>query len=47
VSIGRLERYLADWEREHGFSDPRKSGTNRKKVAIVGAGPAGLTAALT
>jgi glutamate synthase (NADPH/NADH) small chain len=45
VSIGRLERYLADWEREHGFQLPEKAKPTGKKVAVVGAGPAGLTAA--
>jgi glutamate synthase (NADPH/NADH) small chain len=45
VSIGRLERYLADWERSHGFQLPEKAKPTGKKVAIVGAGPAGLTAA--
>ena len=45
VSIGRLERYLADWEREHGFQIPEEAKPTGKKVAIVGAGPAGLTAA--
>ncbi len=45
VSIGRLERYLADWEREHGFQLPEKASPTGKKVAIIGAGPAGLTAA--
>jgi glutamate synthase (NADPH/NADH) small chain len=45
VSIGRLERYLADWEREHGFQIPEKAPSTGKKVAVIGAGPAGLTAA--
>ena len=45
VSIGRLERYLADWEREHGIQIPGKAKPTGKKVAVVGAGPAGLTAA--
>jgi len=45
VSIGRLERYLADWERDHGFQLPEKPKPTGKKVAVVGAGPAGLTAA--
>lgn len=46
VSIGRLERWLADWERERGnVKTPDKPQTTGKKVAIVGAGPAGLTAA--
>jgi len=45
VSIGRLERFLADWELGHGFQIPEKAAPTGKKVAIVGAGPAGLTAA--
>jgi glutamate synthase (NADPH/NADH) small chain len=45
VSVGRLERFLADWEREHGFQMPEKPKPTGKKVAVVGAGPAGLTAA--
>jgi glutamate synthase (NADPH) small chain len=46
VAIGRLERFLADWEREGGAMKPIEPGTpTGKKVAIVGAGPAGLTAA--
>ena len=45
VSIGRLERFLADWERDHGFQLPEKPKPTGKKVAVVGAGPAGLTAA--
>lgn len=45
VSVGRLERFLADWERDHGFQIPDKASPTGKKVAIVGAGPAGLTAA--
>jgi glutamate synthase (NADPH/NADH) small chain len=45
VSIGRLERYLADWELDHGFQLPEKPQSTGKKVAVVGAGPAGLTAA--
>lgn len=43
VSIGRLERFLADNERS--FQLPPKAKPTGKKVAIVGAGPAGLTAA--
>ncbi|MCE8424455.1 MAG: NADPH-dependent glutamate synthase [Candidatus Methanoperedens sp.] len=43
VSIGRLERFVADMEKDHGTREkPHSSG---KKVAIVGSGPAGLTAA--
>lgn len=46
VSIGRLERFLADWERTHGVqSGPPLVATTGKKVAVVGSGPAGLTVA--
>ena len=45
ISIGRLERFLADWERDNGSQIPQKAPPTGKKVAIVGAGPAGLTAA--
>ena len=45
VSVGRLERYLADWERDHDFQTPGKAKPTGKRVAVVGAGPAGLTAA--
>jgi glutamate synthase (NADPH/NADH) small chain len=45
VSIGRLERFVADWERERGVQIPEKMGSIGKKVAVVGAGPAGLTVA--
>jgi len=45
VSIGRLERFVADWERERGFTIPEKASPTGKKVAVIGAGPAGLTAA--
>jgi glutamate synthase (NADPH/NADH) small chain len=46
VSIGRIERYVADWERESGEQavPPVKPDTG-KKVAIIGSGPAGITAA--
>jgi len=46
VSIGRLERWVSDWERETGkVKPPQKAPATGKKVAVVGAGPAGLTAA--
>ncbi len=46
VNIGRLERFLADWERENGEVPlPPKPKPTGKKVAIVGGGPAGLTVA--
>jgi len=45
VSIGRLERFLADWERQTGIACSEKAPSTGKRVAIIGAGPAGLTAA--
>jgi glutamate synthase (NADPH/NADH) small chain len=46
VAIGRLERFLADWEAEQGEADlPKKPKPTGKKIVIVGAGPAGITAA--
>ncbi len=45
IAIGALERFLADWEREHGVTVPAVSEKRREKIAIVGSGPAGLTAA--
>ncbi|MDO4270076.1 MAG: NADPH-dependent glutamate synthase [Eubacteriales bacterium] len=45
VAIGRLERFAADYAREHGEEKPEKPVSNGHKCAIVGAGPAGLTCA--
>jgi len=46
VAIGRLERFLADWEAEQGEVQlPPKPKSTGKKIVIVGAGPAGITAA--
>ncbi len=45
VGIGRLERYAADWHRESACEVPPKPEANGHKVAVVGAGPGGLTAA--
>lgn len=45
VAIGRLERFAADWYRENGDKKVSTVKQNGKKVAIVGAGPAGLTCA--
>src|SRR5574337_543837 len=46
VSIGRLERFAADFEREHGeIAIPEIPRWTGKKAAVVGAGPAGLTVA--
>jgi len=45
VSIGRLERFLADWERQGNVEIAEKASPTGKMVAVIGAGPAGLTAA--
>lgn len=46
VAIGRLERYVADWEADTGdVYIPDREPPTGKKVAVVGSGPAGLTAA--
>jgi glutamate synthase (NADPH/NADH) small chain len=45
VSIGRLERFVADLELKRGVAIPPRVRSTGKKVAIIGAGPAGLTAA--
>jgi len=45
VGIGRLERFIADYEREKGVKIPKKPKPLGKKVAVIGAGPAGLTCA--
>ena len=45
VSIGRLERFVADLEHEKGISVQQPQVMNGKKIAVVGAGPAGLTVA--
>jgi glutamate synthase (NADPH/NADH) small chain len=46
VAIGRLERFIADWERQSGKTVvPECKLPTGKKVAVVGAGPAGLTVA--
>lgn len=45
VSIGRLERFAADWERANGSQIPERMPSTGKKVAVIGAGPAGLTVA--
>jgi glutamate synthase (NADPH/NADH) small chain len=46
VAIGRLERYVADWERENGkITPPAVKKPTGKKVAVIGSGPAGLTVA--
>ena len=45
VSVGRLERFIADIEQEKGISIPPIAEPTGKRVAIIGSGPAGLTAA--
>ncbi|MHA1687158.1 MAG: NADPH-dependent glutamate synthase [Candidatus Heimdallarchaeaceae archaeon] len=45
VAIGNLERFVADYAREHGEEIPELPPKTGKKVAIVGSGPAGLTCA--
>ena len=45
VAIGKLERFVADWARENGIAAENKSVKNGQKVAVIGAGPAGLTCA--
>ncbi|MBE5800295.1 MAG: NADPH-dependent glutamate synthase [Clostridiales bacterium] len=45
VAIGRLERFVADWHREHCDETVTVPESNGHKVAVIGAGPSGLTAA--
>jgi glutamate synthase (NADPH/NADH) small chain len=45
VSIGKLERFVADWAREHGIVPQAPETTNGIKVAVIGSGPSGLTCA--
>ena len=45
VSIGKLERFVADWARENNIKLESPAALNGKKVAVIGAGPAGLTCA--
>ncbi len=45
VSIGKLERFVADWASENGIIPQGADQKNGKKVAVIGSGPAGLTCA--
>lgn len=45
VSIGKLERFVADWAREEGIRPEGAREKKGKKVAVIGSGPAGLTCA--
>ena len=45
ISIGKLERFVADWARENGIKPVGAKELNGKRVAVIGSGPAGLTCA--
>jgi glutamate synthase (NADPH/NADH) small chain len=45
IAIGRLERFAADWERNHNYASMDPLESNKSKIAIIGSGPAGLTTA--
>ena len=45
ISIGKLERFVADWASENGIRPKGAAEKNGKKVAVIGSGPAGLTCA--
>ncbi len=45
VAIGRLERFVADWDIKRGFRIPELPKPTGKRIAVVGSGPAGLTCA--
>ena len=45
VAIGKLERFVADWAREHGIVPKKAEKLNGHKVAVIGSGPAGLSCA--
>lgn len=45
ISIGKLERFVADWAREHNIKPEGAKESMGKKVAVIGSGPAGLTCA--
>lgn len=45
ISIGKLERFVADWASENGIKPQNASAPKGKKVAVIGSGPAGLTCA--
>jgi glutamate synthase (NADPH/NADH) small chain len=45
ISIGKLERFVADWARENDIQPKTAETKNGKKVAVIGSGPAGLTCA--
>lgn len=45
ISIGKLERFVADWSRENGFVPAAPEKTNGRNVAVIGSGPSGVTCA--
>ncbi|NFR85309.1 MULTISPECIES: NADPH-dependent glutamate synthase [unclassified Clostridium] len=45
VSIGKLERFTADWSAEHNVDLSETAHSNGKKIAVIGSGPSGLTCA--
>ena len=45
VSIGKLERFVADWAKENGIKPAAEKEKNGHKVAVIGSGPSGLTCA--
>ena len=45
IAIGKLERFVADYSREHNIDLSSTEPKNDKKIAVIGSGPAGLTAA--
>ena len=45
VAIGKLERFVGDWELEHGSSQRAAVASNGHKVAVIGSGPSGLACA--
>ena len=45
ISIGKLERFVADWARENGIKPQPAKEMNGHKVAVIGSGPSGVTAA--
>ena len=45
ISIGKLERFVADYALEHDIKPEKAEKTNGHKVAVIGSGPSGLTCA--
>lgn len=45
ISIGKLERFTADWAKANGIKPQAPAETNGRRVAVIGSGPAGLTCA--